>query len=207
MLKGMADVLPLPTRMLLSLTGFFQEEWPWILCGAAAAAFGLRAYFRSSAGAVQLDRLKLHVPVLGGIFRASALARFARMLGILLRSGVSLLPALEIVRHTVGNRVLGKLLENVAEEARGGDSLAVPLRKTGMFPATLVQMIAVGEDTGRLDEMLLRVASIEERLMRGQSRTVISLLAPALILVVGAFVGFIVIALLLPIFRMSQSIQ
>jgi len=95
----------------------------------------------------------------------------------------------------------------VAEETRGGDSLAAPLRKMGLFPKTAVQMVDVGEESGKLDEMLLRVAEIEERHMRARTKTLIALLAPALILVVGAVVGFMVLALLLPIFKMSRAIH
>ncbi len=207
MLEGMLDVLPLPTRILLDASTFLQTRWPWLLVALAAAWAGLRWYRRSPAGALQWDTWKLKIPVVGAVFRSAALGRFARTLGILAKSGVSLLPALDIVRHTIGNRLLEVAIEKVTEETRGGDSLAAPLKRTGLFPATLVQMLAVGEESGKLDEMLLRVASIEERQMRARSRTVISLLAPALILVVGAFVGFIVIALLLPIFRMSQVVR
>jgi type II secretory pathway component PulF len=207
MLQGMMDILPLPTLILLQVSSFFQNYWPWVIAGGLAAVLASRWYFRSPAGALLLDRLKLNLPVLGPVFRASALGRFARTLGTLAHSGVSLLPALEIVQNTVGNRVVARSIAQVAEETRGGDSLASPLRKLGLFPPTMVQMIAVGEETGRLDAMLLRVASIQERLLRGRSRTLISLLAPALILVVGALVGFIVLALLLPIFKMSQGIQ
>jgi type II secretory pathway component PulF len=125
----------------------------------------------------------------------------------LARSGVSLLPALKIVENTIGNLVLAKIVAQVAEETRGGDSLAAPLRKLNVFPRTVVQMISVGEETGKLDEMLLKVADIEERHMRSKTKTLISLLAPAMILVVGALVGFMVIALLLPIFKMSTAIH
>jgi type II secretory pathway component PulF len=144
---------------------------------------------------------------MGSVFRAAALARFARTLGTLVQSGVSLLPALKIVENTIGNRILAKQIANVTEETRGGNSLAAPLRKLGIFPKTVVQMIDVGEETGRLDEMLLKVADIEERQMRARTKTLISLLAPLLILVVGALVGFMVIALLLPIFKMSRAIH
>jgi general secretion pathway protein F len=207
MLQGMVDVLPLPTRMLLAASAFFQSYWPWVLGGSLAAVLLVRGYVRSPAGALLWDAWKLRLPVVGTVFRAAALGRFARTLGILLRSGVSLLPALEIVRNTVRNRFVARSLVQVSEEARGGDSLALPLRKTRLFPPTLIQMVSVGEETGRLDEMLLKIAGIEERQVRLRSRTLISLLAPALILVVGTVVGFIVIALLLPIFRMSQLIQ
>jgi len=151
--------------------------------------------------------MKLRLPVMGSVFRAAALSRFARTLGTLVKSGVSLLPALKIVENTIGNRVLAKLISRVAEETRGGDSLAAPLRKLGVFPKTVVQMIAVGEESGTLDEMLLKVADIEERQMRARTKTLVSLIAPAMILVVGALVGFMVIAILLPIFRMSRAIH
>ena len=158
-------------------------------------------------GAENWDRVKLRLPVLGSVFRAAALGRFARTLGTLARSGVSLLPALKIVENTIGNRVLARQIARVAEDTRGGNSLATPLRKLGIFPRTVVQMIDVGEESGRLDEMLLKVADIEERQMRARTKTLISLLGPLLILVVGAVVGFIVISLLLPIFKMSQAIR
>ena len=99
------------------------------------------------------------------------------------------------------------MIARVSEETRGGDSLATPLRKLGIFPNTAIQMINVGEETGKLDEMLLKVASIEERHMRARTKTLVSLLAPILILIVGALVGFMVIALLLPIFKMSRAIH
>jgi type II secretory pathway component PulF len=141
------------------------------------------------------------------VFQAAALGRFARTLGTLVGSGVSLLPALKIVESTIGNLVLAGFVARVAEETRGGDSLAAPLRELGVFPRTAIQMISVGEETGRLDEMLLRVADMEERQMRARTRVLVALLGPALILVVGAVVGFMVIALLLPIFKMSRAIQ
>jgi len=207
MLTEMSASLPLPTIILLQVSRFLHAGWIPLLLGAAAAALALRWYLRSRRGAEQWDGFKLKLPVLGGVYRAAALSRFARTLGTLARSGVSLLPALKIVEHTIGNLVLGKLIAQVAEETRGGDSLATPLRKLGIFPKTVVQMISVGEESGMLPEMLLKVADIEERHMRARTKTLVSLLAPALILVVGALVGFMVIALLLPIFNMSQALE
>jgi general secretion pathway protein F len=207
MLTEMATTLPLPTVILLRVSGFIQVYWIPLVIGLAGAVAGLRWFLRSPRGAEKWDGLKLGLPVLGGVYRAAALSRFARTLGTLTRSGVSLLPALKIVENTIGNRVLGKLIAQVAEETRGGDSLATPLRKLGIFPKTVVQMISVGEESGTLADMLLKVADIEERHMRARTKTLISLLAPALILVVGALVGFMVIALLLPIFNMSQALE
>lgn len=207
MLREMLTVLPLPTLILLKFSEFLQSYWPWVLITGGGLVFGLRAYLRSPKGSEAWDGSKLRWPVLGSIFRAAALNRFSRTLGTLVKSGVSLLPALKIVENTIGNLLLARLIARVSEETRGGDSFATPLRKLGIFPKTIIQMINVGEETGRLDEMLLKIADIEERQMRARIRTLISLLAPALILVVGAIVGFLVIALLLPIFKMSQAIR
>ena len=207
MLTDMMDSLPMPTRVLLGVSEFFRSWWFVLLVAVAASLIALRWYYRTAEGGLRVDALKLRAPVFGPVFRATALGRFARTLGTLLDSGVSLLPALEIVRNTVGNRQVSQHIAEVTEETRRGESLAAPLRRTGLFPATMVQMISVGEETGCLDTMLLKVAAIQERLVRGRSKTLISLLAPVLILVVGALVGFIVIALLLPIFRMSQALR
>ncbi len=207
MLKEMLQILPLPTLVLLNTSEFVHRYWLGLAAGLIAAILGLRWFIRLPQGSLLLDRAKLQIPVMGPVFRAAALGRFARTLGTLVKSGVSLLPALKIVENTIGNQVLANLIARVTEETRGGDSLATPLRKLGIFPRTVVQMISVGEESGKLDEMLLKVADIEERQMRARTKTLISLLAPALILVVGALVGFMVIALLLPIFKMSRAIH
>ena len=207
MLQEMLTILPLPTLILLKVSGILHKYWPWILTGVVGTVAALRWYFKSPDGAEFWDKWKLRLPVMGGVFRTAALSRFARTLGTLVKSGVSLLPALKIVENTIGNLVLAKMISQVAEETRGGDSLAAPLRKLGIFPKNVIQMINVGEETGKLDEMLLKVADIEERHMRAKTKTLVSLLAPALILVVGALVGFMVIALLLPIFKMSRAIH
>lgn len=207
MLQEMLNVLPWPTLVLLSVSTFFDRYWPVVLIALIGAAVLLRTYVRTTAGAEMADRAKLRVPIMGGLFRAAALGRFARTLGTLVRSGVSLLPALQIVESTIGNLSLAHQIAQVTEETRGGASLAASLRRLGIFPKSVVQMIAVGEETGKLDDMLLKVASIEERQMRARTKTIISLLAPVLILIVGVLVGFMVIALLLPIFRMSRGIH
>jgi type II secretory pathway component PulF len=207
MLQEMLTVLPLPTLILLKVSGFMHRDWPWVVAGVIIIVSAVLWYVRTPKGAEVRDRLKLRLPVLGPVFRAAALSRFARTLGTLVKSGVSLLPALKIVENTIGNLVLAQVVAQVAEETRGGDSLATPLRKMRVFPRTVIQMIDVGEESGKLDEMLLKVADIEERHMRARTKTLISLLAPALIVVVGGIVGFIVIAILLPIFRMSQAVR
>lgn len=207
MLEEMVAVLPWPTRVLLWTSDVLQRYGVWVLLGLGAAGYLLGRYLATPVGAEAWDRLRLRLPGVGKVLRAAALGRFARTLGTLAHSGVSLLPALRIVEDTIGNRVLAAQVARVAEETRGGDSLAAPLRKLGLFPHRAVQMIEVGEESGRLDEMLLKIADMEERTMRNRTRTLISLLSPVLILVVGVLVGFLVISLLLPIFRMSRAIQ
>jgi type II secretory pathway component PulF len=206
MMREMLPVLPLPTLILLQLSEGLGRYWPWCLLALGGLGYGVRRALRSPRGMEAWDGLRLRLPLVGPVFRAAALGRFARTLGTLARSGVSLLPALRIVEETLGNRVLARQVARVAEETRGGDSLATPLRKLGLFPKGVIQMIEVGEETGQLDDMLLKIAVLEERHLRARTRTLISLLAPALILVVGALVGFMVIAILLPIFRLSRAV-
>jgi type II secretory pathway component PulF len=207
MLQDLLPTLPLPTVILLATSNLFQHHWFLLLLTVAATVTLTRWVVRTPTGAETLDKVKLALPLMGPLFRSSALSRFARTLGTLVKSGVSLLPALKIVENTIGNIILARIVAQVAEETRGGDSLAAPLRKLKVFPKTVVQMISVGEESGKLDEMLLKVADIEERHMRARTKTLISLLAPALILVVGAMVGFMVIALLLPIFKLSSAVH
>ncbi len=207
MLQEMLTVLPLPTLILLRVSEVLNAHWFLILLALVALFGGLGWYVRTPEGGRFWDKIKLKIPVLGSVVRSAALGRFARTLGTLVKSGVSLLPALKIVEHTIGNHVLAGQIARVAEETRGGDSLAAPLRKLQIFPRTVIQMIAAGEESGKLDEMLLKVAEIEERHMRARTKTLISLLAPLLILIVGALVGFMVIAILLPIFKMSSALH
>jgi type II secretory pathway component PulF len=205
MLQGMARTLPLPTVILLNISGWLDKYWPFALMAVAGIVGGVIWSSRHAKGALIIDRLKLRVPLIGPVFLSAALSRFARTLGTLTKAGVSLLPALKIVENTIGNLALAHFVAQVSEETRGGDSLAGPLRKLGVFPKTVIQMIDVGEESGKLPEMLLKIAEIQEREMRGRTKTLVSLIAPVLILIVGALVGFMVIALLLPIMRMSRS--
>jgi type II secretory pathway component PulF len=207
MMEDMLPTLPLPTLILLKVSGFLHHYGLVLLAGLVLAGLGARQYLRTEAGKDLWDLVKLRLPFVGPVYRSSALGRFARTLGTLVKSGISLLPSLKIVEHTIGNRILARQVAQVAEETRSGDSLAAPLRKMGIFPRTAVQMIDVGEESGKLDVMLLKVADIEERHMRARIQTLVSFLAPLLILVVGVLVGFIVIAILLPIFRMSRAIH
>lgn len=207
MLEDMTHQLPVPTRVLLNISRFLSGSWPWILAAVAVGVLGFRHWVRTPLGAVAWDGFCLRIPFMGALIRSASLNRFARTLGILVKSGVSLLPALKIVESTLGNRIIAAQVAQVAEETRGGDSLATPLRKLGVFPRSAVQMIAAGEESGQLADMLGKVAEVEERHLRAHTKTLVSLLAPVLILGVGAVVGFMVIAILLPIFRLSHGVH
>ena len=207
MLTEMMDVLPLPTLILLAVSTFFSKYWWLLSLITGAIGFAIYRFASTPEGQLKIDALKLKLPLMGPVFSSSATSRFARTLGTLVKAGVSLLPSLKIVEFTIGNQLLANSIAQVTEETRRGDSLAAPLSKAGLFPRTAIQMIHVGEETGKLDVMLLKVAAMEEKQMRARTKTLVSLLAPLLILVVGALVGFIVIALLLPIFKMSNSIH
>ena len=210
--QDMLPVLPLPTLILLNVSHALHQYWPWFLVGLVGLVFGIRWYVNTPRGAELWDRIKLSLPLIGPVVRAAALGRFARTLGTLAKSGVSLLPALKIVENTIAATGFWRqqVALRVAEETRtaAADSLATSRCESSvLFPRTMVQMIDVGEQTGKLDEMLLKVADIEERQMRARTKILISLLAPALIMVVGSLVGFMVIAILLPIFKMSSAIH
>ncbi len=206
-MTDLTDALPLPTRILLGVSQYCSQWWHVTLVGLVIAGVAGYRWAITDHGSLLIDRWRLSWPIFGRLFKAAALARFARTLGTLHRAGVSLLRALEIVRNTVGNRYVADRIDDIAEDTKGGDSLAVPIKRLGLFPPTMIQMISVGEETGRLDDMLLKVATIQEKEMRAQSRALISLLGPVLIVAVGALVGFIVIALLLPIFQISQGMS
>jgi MSHA biogenesis protein MshG len=205
MLEGMMAALPLPTRILLAISRFFQAYWLWVLVGAAACGAAARSWVRSPAGALWWDAVKLRLPAVGGVFRASALARFARTLGTLARSGVSLLPALEISRNTVGNLVYARAIAQVAEETRGGDSLAGPLKKQGLFPPTMVQMIAVGEETGEVDSLMQEVADMYEREVAIEVEGLAAKLEPILIVVMGILVLILALGVFLPIWDLGTA--
>ena len=144
------------------------------------------------------------MPIGGDLVRKIEVARFSRTLGTLMRSGVPILQALSLVKDIIMNRVVAHSLERVHERVKEGERLSRPLEETGMFPSLAIQMITVGEETGRMDEMLLRVAENYEKIVRNTVKRFISLLEPAMILAMGIVVGFIVISMLMAIFSMNE---
>ena len=199
--------LPLPTRMLINASDGIRRFFPLIVLAMVGLSFAYKRWRATPAGRYRLDQLKLKVKVFGPLFHKSALSRFARTLATLIRSGVPILQALEIVAETVNNGVISRAIRDVQDSVREGESLAAPLSKHPTFPAMVVQMMAVGEETGALDTMLNKVADFYDQEVEAAVAALTSLIEPILIAVMGAAVGGMVVALYLPLFRIIEFIK
>jgi general secretion pathway protein F len=175
-----------------------------MLGGIAGSAFMIRQYSRTPSGRIRMDRLLLKIPLVGETTIKIEVSRFARTLGTLITSGVPILQAIHLVSDILGNRVIAESMGRIHDRVKEGERLSSPLNESGYFPSLAVQMITVGEETGRLAEMLIRVADNYERMVRNLIQRLIGLLEPSLILIMGLVVGFIVIAMLVPIFSMND---
>ncbi|GBC60187.1 type II secretion system protein GspF [Desulfonema ishimotonii] len=196
--------IPASTQILLGFSGALRDYW-WVflLTGSGLLLF-YRWYAGTPAGRQRIDRYKLRLPVAGDLIRKVEVARFARTLGTLVKSGVPILQALKLVREIIGNTLIAGEMARVYERVKEGDRLSRPLEETGIFPGLAVQMITVGEESGRLDEMLLRVADNYEKVVRNLIKRFVSILEPAMILIMGLVIGFIVISMLMAIFSMND---
>jgi type IV pilus assembly protein PilC len=203
----LGGVLPLPTRILLAVSGAVTRFWYIVFGLIAVAAWGIRRWATTERGRVFMDRLKLRVPVFGPLFHKVALARFSRTLAVLMRSGVPILQALEIVSDTVGNKIMAAAIDDVQQSVKEGESIAKPLSQHEIFPPMVVQMLAVGEETGALDTMLTKIAEFYEQEVEATVEALTSLIEPVLIAFMGATVGSMVVALYMPMFNIINLIQ
>jgi type IV pilus assembly protein PilC len=199
--------LPLPTRILLTASNIFKQFWYIVLIGVFVFRFFFKRWKKTPKGREAVDRMKLKVPVFGVIFQKVALSRFASTSAMLLRSGVPILQALEIVIETVNNRVVAKAIEDVQTSVREGESMAKPLSRHAVFPPMVVQMLAVGEETGQVDTMLEKVAEFYNQEVEASVDALTSLIEPLLIAVIGGCVGAAVVALYMPMFNIIKLIQ
>ncbi|MBP2682655.1 MAG: ral secretion pathway protein [Deltaproteobacteria bacterium] len=206
--REMHQTLPGITVFLLVISGFFKDFWWIIALILTAAIIGFRYFIRKTEQGRHLwDRIKITVPLIGELNRKIAVARFSRTLGTLLQSGVPLLAALEIAKNVVNNLVIAEQIRTAAKDVEEGASLSAPLSRNNFFPPIAVEMITVGEQSGNMEAMLFRIADSYEKEVEANVLLVTSLLEPAMILVMGAVVGFIVISVLLPIFEMNQLVR
>ncbi len=199
--------LPLPTRIVIGMSQILQDWW-WALGGGIfAAVLGIRYAYTTDAGRLNIDRLLLVLPILGDLQRKSAVARFTRTLGTLISSGVSILEGLEITAKTAGNRVIHDAVMNSRASIAGGETIAGPLKESGVFPPMVVQMINVGEQTGGLDEMLTKIADFYDDEVDTAVDALLSAMEPIMIVVLGVVVGGMIVAMYLPIFDMINAVD
>ena len=207
MFAGIGQQLPLPTRIVIGASNVLKGYW-WAIGGGLALSFwGIKKYYATPSGKLNLDKLMLNVPVLGDLIRKSAVSRFTRTLGTLIASGVSILDGLEITAKTAGNRVIHDAVMESRASIAGGETIAAPLQKSKVFPPMVISMIAVGEQTGGLDEMLSKIADFYDEEVDAAVEALLSLMEPVMIVVLGVVVGGMIIAMYLPIFNMIQTVE
>jgi len=206
--EEMHQTLPFVTVLLITVSGFMKSFW-WLLAAIIMLAFLAAKYMllKTEKGIYAWDRFKFKVPLFGVLNQKIALARFSRTLGTLLQSGVPLLASLEIVADIVDNRLMADAIRLAARDVEEGQTLSLPLARSGFFPPMASEMIAVGEQSGTLEIMLQRIANAYETEAAARIMTLTSLLEPLMILVMGFMVGFIVVSVLLPIFDMNQLVR
>jgi type IV pilus assembly protein PilC len=199
--------LPLPTRIVIGLSDFVIGYWWAMLLALGATIFAIRRYYGTLGGRKQIDAMLLKAPVLGDLLRKSAVSRFTRTLGTLISSGVSILEGLEITAKTAGNMVIHDAVMASRQSIAGGETIAVPLEKSNVFPPMVISMIAVGEQTGGLDEMLTKIADFYDEEVDVAVSALLSLMEPMMIVFLGVIVGGMVVAMYLPIFDMMNTVQ
>ena len=202
--EDLGATIPLPTLILLEASGFMQRYW-WLLgLLAAAGVVGGRVALATPRGRLDADRLLLRLPLAGTVIAQTDVARFTRILGTLLKSGVAMIPALTVVKDMLTNQVLARAVGGLTDGVRRGAGLAQPMAEARAFPALAVHMVRVGEETGRLEDTLLQVAASLEADTRKLVKRLIALAEPCIILVMGLVVGFIVVAMLLAILSVTD---
>ncbi len=207
MFEAVGLVLPLPTRIVINLSEFLQNFWWACIIVVVVTAQSVRKYYATPDGQLRIDRMLLKAPVLGDVIRKSAVSRFTRTLGTLISSGVSILDGLEITAKTAGNRVISDAIMASRASIAGGDTISAPLAKSGVFPPMVISMIAVGEQTGGLDEMLSKIADFYDEEVDAAVGGLLALMEPMMIVFLGVVVGGMVVAMYLPIFDMINAVQ
>ena len=198
--------LPGMTQLLVSISEFLRQKIIWIIGGLVVFVFAIRQWHHTEKGALFLDGAVLKIPIFGDLLRKVAISRFSRTLATLLQSGVPILESLDIVEKTIGNRVLELVIVNVKENVREGESLTGPLIKSGVFPPMVTRMIAIGEKSGKMEAMLLKISEFYDDQVDAAVEGLTSVIEPIIIGVLGVVIGFIVIALFLPIINITQII-
>ncbi|MFL6589174.1 MAG: type II secretion system F family protein [Chthoniobacterales bacterium] len=199
--------LPAITVFVIGISGFVQNHWMYLLGGVVALIIGYKVLSRTRGGRAALDQVKLRAPLFGDLIRKTAISRFSRTLGTLVTSGVPILQALTITRETAGNVVIGNAISQVHDSVKEGESIVQPLEASGVFPPMVISMIDVGEETGQLPEMLLKIAEVYDDEVDNSVAALTSLLEPIMIVFLALIVGTIVIALFMPLISIISGLQ
>ena len=202
--SDMGVELPLPMMVLNWVSRIFSGYWWLILALVLGGGYGVRRYYESEEGRIKWDRKMLEIPVLGVVLRKVEVARFARTLGMLLRGGAPLLQSMTIVREIIGNQSIAKMIEPIRSGIKRGEGIAQPMRQSGVFPPLAMHLVEVGEESGRLDDMLMQVAETYDVEVRNGIKNLISFFEPAIILLMGLVIGVIVVSMLLAIFSINE---
>ncbi|MCQ9208003.1 MAG: type II secretion system F family protein [Omnitrophica bacterium] len=206
MFADLGGDLPVPTRILMAISDAIRHSWYWIILGVVGLVFAYRSFAQAPKNKLLIDKVKLRLPVFGNLMQQVAVARFSRTLGTLLKSGVPILVALEAVRDTVGNEVIAQATMRVHDSIKEGENISTQMEASAAFPPLVVRMVSVGEESGELDNMLLQIANDYEEEVDVAVSGLTSLLEPALIVFMGLIVGFIVVAMFLPLFTLARLI-
>lgn len=206
MFAELGTALPWPTQVLMTVTGFVRGFWWAAAILIIAAVILLRRYSRTELGKRRIDRVKLKLPLAGGVFRTAALSRFSRTLGTLMDNGVPILQSLAIVRETIGNTIYRDVVEKGEKEVERGESLAASLQRSKEFPALVTHMLAIGEESGKPQDMLAKLSDYYDTEMDKQLERISGLIGPIIILIMAVSVAFLVAAAVLPIFEASNMI-
>ncbi len=199
--------LPLPTQSFYALGLALTNYWYLIIFVIWLSFMGVRMYACTEKGGYRFDRLKLDLPVIGPLVRKLIISRFSRTLATLVESGVPILHSLDIVREVVGNRIISDVVKNVRDSVEEGERIAKELKKSGEFPQDMVQMISVGEETGKLGHMLNKISGFYDNAVGYSLKRLIALIEPVFIIVLGVLVGFIMASMRLPMFDMIKTIS
>ncbi|MFA5311653.1 MAG: type II secretion system F family protein [Candidatus Omnitrophota bacterium] len=208
--KGIFDVLggqlPIPTQILIFMSDVFRKYFLFLVIFTVGLIFLFRKYIATERGRYNFDSVQLKAPVLGELFRKLSVAKFSRTFSTLVKSGVSVLNALDIVSKTSGNKVVEEAVVSCSKAVRDGESIAAPLLRSGVFPPMVCRMISVGEQTGKLENMLTKIADFYDEQVDSATSALTSMIEPLVIAFLGIVVGGIVISLFLPVFKISQLI-
>ncbi|MBS3908303.1 MAG: type II secretion system F family protein [Actinobacteria bacterium] len=207
MFEDMGGNLPLPTKVLLTLSNFIRSSWFILIPAVIAAIYFLRVYSKTEKGRENIDNLKLRLPIAGVLVRKMSISRFTRTFGTLLSSGVPILVALDIVAESSGNAIVSAAVKRTRVSIKEGETIAKPLAADKVFPPMVVQMIAIGEETGALDSMLSKIADFYDEEVSNMVDALTSIIEPLMIIVMGLIIGGIIVALYMPMFQIITLIK